>query len=34
VKGWLATVAECNPDAATYSQVALLGTGFRQSMAE
>ncbi len=30
----LATVAECNPDAATDSQAAVLGTGFRQSLAE
>jgi len=30
----LATVAEWNSDAATDSQAALLGTGFRPSMAE
>ena len=34
VKGGLSTGVEFDPDAATDSQAAVLGTGFRQSMAE
>ncbi len=34
VKGGLSTGVECDPDAATDSQAAVLGTGFRQSLAE
>jgi len=34
VNGQRDTVAECTPDAATHSEAAILGTGFRQSLAE
>ena len=34
VKGGLTTVAEYNTEATTYFEVAVLGTGFRQSLAE
>ena len=34
VKGGLSTGVECDPDAATDSQAAILGTGFRPSLAE
>ena len=34
VKGRLVTGAECDTDAATHISAAVLGTGFRQSLAE